>query len=723
MNNIQYKTQNHIVSHKNKVLIVDDSVVNRTALRKILEDDYELLEATNGLQAWELLRNYKTDISIILLDLVMPVMDGYTFLEYVQADHVMSMVPIIVMTSNDSIDDEMRCLSLGASDFIPKPYHPIIVKQRIKNLIHLRETSAALNLLEYDQLTGVYSKEFFYQYAQKVLTKYPEKHFNIVCCDVENFKLVNERFGVEKGDELLCYLAEKYSEILGNFGFCARINADVFAMLIEISEEDILETLFTAFQREQMANAPVPNLVIKWGVYEIEDRTIPISHMCDRAILAIKEIKHQYNHNIIWYDDHLRLDMLKEQQVLDMMEIALTEKQFKIYLQPKYDVQTNKIVGAEVLVRWIHPEKGMISPSEFIPIFEQNGFISSLDYYVWEETCSILAFWRDKGLPLIPLSVNVSRVNFEAGDLEEKLVTLLERYKLIPDWLHLEITESAYTENPEKIINTVDNLRKKGFKIEMDDFGSGYSSLNMLSELPIDILKLDMRFMQHENKYADKKSILGFIVSLSKWLELDTVAEGVETKEQLDLLRNMGCDYVQGYYYARPMPTMEFESYLVNEKLSYGKEERLFVYEGASETEKQEKNTVLIVEDLPETRKSLQEILSPYYNLIISDSGRDAYSYLQKNEATVSIILMDLFMAVMDGFQVLEFCKKREADESIPIIMSSSDGNKDELQAIQLGASDFLSKPYKKETLLYHIQHVLEDAELRKKYAREAVRS
>jgi len=719
MNDIQYKTQDHIVSHKNKILIVDDSAVNRTALRKILENDYELIEAPNGLHAWEILRKYKTDISVVLLDLVMPVMDGYTFLEYVQVDPIMSMVPIIVMTSNDSVDEEIRCLSFGASDFVPKPYHPAIVKHRIKNLIHLRETSAILNLLEHDHLTGVYSKEFFYQYAQKVLTDYPEKQFNIICCDVENFKLVNERFGMEKGDELLCYLADKYQELLGNSGFCARINADIFAMLIEVNEENQLEALYNAFQREKLFSAPVPNLVVKWGVYEIVDRTVPVSRMCDRAILAIKKIKHQYKQNVAWYDDTLRLEMLKEQQVLDNMEAALEEKQFKIYLQPKYDVQTNKIVGAEALVRWIHPEKGMISPGEFIPLFEQTGFISSLDYYVWEETCHLLAIWRDSGLPLIPISVNVSRANFELGDLEEKLVNLLERYQLLPEWLHLEITESAYTENPEKIINTVEALRKFGFKIEMDDFGSGYSSLNMLSELPIDVLKLDMRFMQHENKFENKKSILGFIVSLSKWLELDTVAEGVETKEQIDLLRNMGCDYVQGYYYARPMPTKEFESYLVNEKLSQGKEERLFVCDLAAD--EQEKRTVLVVEDLPETRKALQETLSPYYNLIISDNGRDAYSYLQKNEANVSIILMDLFMAVMDGFQVLELCKNRDAEESIPIIMSSTAGNKDELQAIQLGASHFLTKPYKKETLLYHIQHVLEDADLRRKAFKEGI--
>ena len=202
-----------------------------------------------------------------------------------------------------------------------------------------------------------------------------------------------------------------------------------------------------------------------------------------------------------------------------------------------------------------------MSPGEFIPLFEKNGFITKLDFYVWEEVCRDMRGWLDSGMRIGPVSVNISRVDFRMPDLERKIEALVDRYQIPHELFHLEVTESAYTDNPQHIIDTVSKLRDKGFAIEMDDFGSGYSSLNMLSELSVDILKLDMHFIQKKNLPQDK-SILSFIISMSKLLELDTIAEGVETKEQVDKLKDMGCDYVQGYYYARPMPAAEFENYM-----------------------------------------------------------------------------------------------------------------------------------------------------------------
>ena len=310
------------------------------------------------------------------------------------------------------------------------------------------------------------------------------------------------------------------------------------------------------------------NVIMKWGIYSIEDRTISVEQMCDRALLAARSIKGQYGKYFAAYDDQLRNQLLREQAITDGMETALAKRQFVIYLQPKYRIADNRLAGAEALVRWNHPEWGLQPPSEFIPLFEKNGFITRLDQYIWDGVCSILREWDDKGYPPISISVNVSRADIYNADLVDILIHTLKKYNVSPERLHLEITESAYTENPKQIIDTVSRLRKVGFIVEMDDFGSGYSSLNMLNEMPIDILKLDMKFMQSETAKPVNQGVLRFIMDLARWMKLSVVAEGVETKEQLERLREIGCDYVQGYFFARPMPSLDFEKLMNEQRLS-----------------------------------------------------------------------------------------------------------------------------------------------------------
>lgn len=548
------------MARKRKILIVEDQEINRIILCSILENDYDVLQACNGLEALKLLHSCKEDISLILLDLLMPVMDGYEFLNTIKKDDILSAIPVIITTSSDSDEEEIRCLANGASDFVTKPYNPKVVQHRIASIIHLRESSAMLNMLEYDQLTGLYSREFFYQRVNRILEQNPTKEYDLICSDIENFKLVNERSGEKMGDELLCYVAELLRKLLGSGDICARIRGDVFAFLVEHGECDFEETLDHQ-AKIGYTDSPVSNLIIKHGIYENIDRSLPVSVMCDRALLALRHIKNQYGQYIARYDDSLRLALLREQQILDSMEPALADHQFQVYFQPKHEICSGSIIGAEALVRWNHPQFGFMSPGEFIPLFERNGFISRLDAYVWDETCRILTDWKERGLPLIPISVNLSRSDFNVPDLAERVCNIADSHGVDHELLHLEITESAYTDNPQQIISTIHKLREMGFKIEMDDFGSGYSSLNMLSELPIDVLKMDMHFIQ-QKATEQNRSILNFIISLSKWLNLPTVAEGVETKEQMEYLKSIGCLYVQGYYYARPMPAKEFEEYL-----------------------------------------------------------------------------------------------------------------------------------------------------------------
>lgn len=700
--------------YRKTILLVDDSAVTCEFLYNILKDDYEILQAKNGRQALDIVKVQPDRISLIFLDLVMPVMDGYEFLNVRQKDEVLSKIPVIVGTAMDSEDDEIRSLENGASDFVKKPYKAEIVKHRVASIIRLRDTAAMLNSLEYDQLTGLCSREFFYQHVKEILERYPKKNFDLICSDIENFKMINERYGSDVGDELLKCIASQFKNENWDSSSCARLSADIFAILTEhreiYTEKDFVRDI-------EACRSRFPNIKfnIKFGIYSKVDRELPVSGMCDRAILSLNRIKRQYGQVFSVYDDKLQFARLKEQQILDCMEQALSERQFMVYYQPKYDIRTETIVGAEALVRWSHPEYGFMMPGDFIPLFERNGFIAKLDYYVWEEVCKAMQEWNKKGNVTFPISVNVSRIDFQSPDLVEKLVDLVERYDIDNSLLHLEITESAYTENPQEIIESVKELRNLDFKIEMDDFGSGYSSLNMFSELPLDILKLDMGFIQHQNSHH-AKSILSFMISLSKWMGLESVAEGVESQEQVDSLKNMGCNYAQGYFYAKPMPKKEFEvccsAARKNVLQGAGTSEipkRLDDYHSA-----QYEQTVLIVEDIDMNRDILRMMLVPYYNVVEAENGQMAYEFLQKHGDSVSVILLDLMMPIMDGFQFLETIRTDKKLSEIPVIITSERGSNSELQALSLGADSFVGKPYQREIIMHHIKSAIDGLELRR---------
>ena len=262
------------------------------------------------------------------------------------------------------------------------------------------------------------------------------------------------------------------------------------------------------------------------------------------------------------YDDDMRENMVSEQVIVNNMNGSLERDEFIVYLQPKYNLNTEKVVGAEALVRWIHPQLGFVSPAKFVPIFEQNGFIYQLDKYVWEKTCQMLREDIDAGRPVMPVSINVSRVDFYSPNLVQVFEDLTAKYNLDPRLLELELTESAYVDNPQQIIEITSQLQAKGFVILMDDFGSGYSSLNMLKDLPVDILKIDLRFLSDsqgvENGRAD--NILNSVVRMAKRLDVPVIAEGVETQKQVDFLRTIGCEYAQGYFFAEPVPLDEYRN-------------------------------------------------------------------------------------------------------------------------------------------------------------------
>lgn len=712
-----YEHQVRSMRGKKVILVVDDNKINSNILSEILvKEDYDVLQAENGREALDILTSDSSNVSLMLLDLSMPVMNGYELLDEMNERGIINSVPVIATTGTENSSAEIKCLEAGASDFLTKPYNAELVRHRVKSLLRLFENAAFINQLKTDALTGVLSKEFFYRHVAAVLEENPDEEYEIVCSNIENFKVINAKYGTEVGDKLLCCIADHNKACVGTSGLCGRIGADVFAVLRKKRELRSQEEIGKLFE-ETFKDAPVKNFLIQYGVYPVTDRSIRVATMCDCAQLAITSIKHKFGMYYAVYDDSISENLMREHQLNNYREQALVEKQFVVYLQPKHNTRTHEIAGAEALVRWIHPELGFISPGEFVPLFENDGFISKLDQYVWEEVCRILYRWQAEGRKLIPISVNASRSDFLQENLIDGICEMVERYDIPAEMIHFEVTESAYTDNPQQIISAVSALRSFGFKIEMDDFGSGYSSLNMLSELPIDILKLDMNFMKSSGCAipGGKRSILSFIVSLSKWMQLPTIAEGVETEDEVALLHAMGCDFIQGYYFAKPMPVSEFEDYVESyaEKCSRSVQGGEHAGSSAADNADMDKALVLVVDDIETNCETLRQILSPKYKVATACNGEEAYTFIKKNVAELSCITLDLLMPVMDGFQLLDKLRGEGILDKIPVIITSEAGADSELRALHLGADDFVAKPYNAELILHHVKRAVDVCKLR----------
>ncbi|MDD6038529.1 MAG: EAL domain-containing protein [bacterium] len=411
-----------------------------------------------------------------------------------------------------------------------------------------------------DELTGLYTKESFFRCVEEILQENPMTEYRILVSDIENFKMINEKYGIEKGDELLKYLAAAGKRIIPNYILGGRIYADKFVCLQYGVSQTPEEGRKIA--QEILANAPVPNLIWKHGIYYTKfDRNLSVQAMVDRARLAVESIKGVYGVSCAVYDEKMSRKLTSQQQILENMEKAIENEEFLIYLQPKHNLHINRTGGAEALVRWIHPDLGFMSPGEFIPLFEKNGFVSKVDEYVVHKVCKLLKKWMEEGRECVPISVNLSRRDFEKQDFAKRFMTLIDSYEIPHNLIHVELTESALSDNPEQLSEIIEEMHDNGFTIELDDFGTGYSSLITLSNMALDILKLDMSIIRNDKPGSDR-NVLDFCSQLVKMMKLQTVAEGVETKEQLERLRRLGCDYIQGYYYAKPLPVEEFEEYL-----------------------------------------------------------------------------------------------------------------------------------------------------------------
>ena len=416
---------------------------------------------------------------------------------------------------------------------------------------------------ERDPLTGLFNKNAFIANVRETLNSEPEKSFEIIRFDIDRFKAYNDIFGISAGDTLLRSAAKSKPLRIPDALFTAHIDADHFAVFAEAGH-GTADKLYEGFRKWLENYSPIFKITTSFGVYRIDTPSDDIALMCDRALLALRTVKEKYDGKIAIYDDSMRQKLRDEQTMADEMEAALNREQFVIYFQPQVNYENGRLIGAEALVRWKHPTRGLIYPDTFIPLFEKNGFITRLDRYVWERSCRYMKEWREmlgKDIP-ISVSVNISRVDVYNEDICDTLCHLIKKYNLPPSSLHLEITESAYMQFPEQIIKVVTNLQKHGFCVEMDDFGSGYSSLNTLKDVPVDLLKLDVRFLTESDDNSRGGNILSSVIRMAHWLKLPVLAEGVETKAQAEYLNSLNCFYMQGYYFNRPMPAESFRELL-----------------------------------------------------------------------------------------------------------------------------------------------------------------
>jgi len=550
---------------KRRVLIVDDEFINREILGNMLSKSYSVEYAENAKIGLDKLMEPDAAYSLVLLDLMMPVMGGIEFLERRANSERLKRIPVVVMTSENAY--EIRCLKLGAADFIKKPFNlPEVVLARCERIVELFEDKNLIRHTERDSLSGLFVKDYFFEYIRQMELWGKQVPRDALVLDIEQFHLVNEFCGRPYGNFVISKIGKTLKEQLAPMNAIAcRADSDTFYVFANHQEDytGFCKVLDAEISKLFQSN----NIRIRYGLWENVSRDYDIEDWFDRAKIACNTNRGDFTKSFAHYNNELHARYLFEETLIHDLDEAIENKDLKVYYQPKYNIvgKEPRLSSAEALVRWIHPKFGFISPGDFIPLFESNGLIQKVDNYVWHEAAAQIRKWKEEHGTSIPVSVNVSRINILDPNLETKLEQIRIDNGLMPEELMLEVTESAYSENMNRLIEVVENLRKKGFQIEIDDFGAGYSSLNMITSIPVDILKIDMSFIRNMEKDERNLKLVKLIIDIAKFLKVPSIAEGVETESQLETLKKMGCEIIQGFYFSKPVPPKDFVSFFEGE--------------------------------------------------------------------------------------------------------------------------------------------------------------
>lgn len=546
----------------------DGAVVIRSSTKTALKMGYNILNSlsTAQINAGSNVENIKTDIAWGKSGQTEFTLGGkHEYMTYMplgsQKWTLLLFVPVSVVNAKSNMMLNITLLLCGA---VTIAFTLLLVAIF---LIFYRNKRRLENIAYVDSVTGGNTIECFYENARKLLNTQGHPKYGIIYTNIEKFKVLNEQFGREACDGVLRSIERGIDKDLASDECMGHLFADNFCVLIKYQEEEMLAERFERWFQNAMDDMEENKttwlpLILEMGVYVIVDNTMQFSGMIDRAKISLSEAAKEFRGKVRYaiYDEAVRKLLIREKQLEDRMENALEQREFQVYLQPKYRTETEIIGGAEALVRWVSTDEGMIFPDEFIPLFEKNGFIIRLDFYMFEEVCKVLRKWIDAGVEPVKVSVNCSRVHLRNLEFLAKYIELSDKYRIPHGLLEIEITENTVFDDVERLSEIIGKIHDEGFGCSMDDFGSGYSSLNLIQDIPIDTIKLDRAFfLSGTSDFTRRESVVKSIITMSKDLSMETVAEGIEERPQVDMLKRLGCDYIQGYFFGKPMPIEQFE--------------------------------------------------------------------------------------------------------------------------------------------------------------------
>ncbi|MBQ7563862.1 MAG: EAL domain-containing protein [Lachnospiraceae bacterium] len=551
-----------------------------------------------------------------------------------------------------------------------------------------------------DLLTGIYNKETFFTEATKLIERNPSGAYVVTVWDIDRFKAINEMFGSEIGDKIIVEFADFFKTVIRDDSECiyGRIESDHFITCsTEVFFERHEERMSAILNGEEKWHSLDYKIYMHAGVYRLSPKEDDITIACDRAMMALQAIKDSYITRLNYFSREMRDAILFEQELIRNAESAIAGGEFFVMYQPIVDSHTKEIVSAEALIRWRKPDGSYMAPGSFVPTFEKNGFISQLDLFVWEQAAKFQYKRREAGKKTVPISVNLSRIDFYNAELFEDLQRVVEEYKLDNSLMKIEVTESAYMDQPKELMNVIERFRNSGHKILMDDFGSGFSSFNMLKDFTVDILKIDMKFMDSIDTSERAGNILYSIIQMAKAIDLEIVAEGVETNSQYEMLRNMDCDLIQGFYFHRPLSEEEFE-----EKLDANEAE-------VSTSQIVVKDRVLLIGKDPKKAEELSEILKETVEIKRLETADTSENLLRRSFAGISLILIDCMTALSDCREFVASKSKKSFYSDIPVVIIVNTGLIAETEdMIGNGVLDSIRYPFEKKIVMQRIRRTID---------------
>ena len=558
------------------VVLADDDPSIRLMVRHVLEsEDFDIVEASDGLEAIKAVEKYHP--ALILLDAVMPGIDGFTTCQQIK-DNGHADIPVMMITGLDDDASVERAYEVGAIDFITKPIKWAVLKHRVKSVVAKVIAERKVQLLAYrDTLTDLPNRLLFADRLEQAVIRAERSRTSmaLMLVDIDDFKLVNDSFGHDAGDKLIKAVGQLISKSLRRADTVARLGGDEFAVIIEDinSPEDaisIADNLTTILEHNVRLDDQETYTSASIGIAVYPDDGKDARTILKNADTAMFRAKESGRHCFQFYKPELSVSAMERLDLENSLQAAFENDEFLIHYQPVIDIHKNEIVGVEALLRWQHPDKGMIQTTDFIPTVKNSGLIIALGEWLVFSVCKQIRVWQDAGLKEQNISINLAPRQFKEQNLVSLFTQAIAEYNIEASSLSVEVTERTLIENVGEVESTLKKLRKMGVKVMLDDYGTGYASLAYLKDFPVDVVKIDREFISGIPDNQDDSAFVNAIAGLTRGLKLDLLAEGVETESQLKVLKSVGCHYAQGYFWSKALPGDEYEQFYMNQIYNLG---------------------------------------------------------------------------------------------------------------------------------------------------------